>query len=93
MNKADSERLSSALNQMGLVSTESKESADIVVLNTCVVRQNAEDKAVGTLTSLKPSKELNPEKIIALIASFKSALGVTIIALFPPNSIISLPNR
>ena len=60
MNKADSERLTSALDQMGLVPTESKEAADIVVLNTCVVRQNAEDKAVGTLTSLKPSKEFNP---------------------------------
>lgn len=67
MNKADSERLTSALDQMGLVPTESKETADIVVLNTCVVRQNAEDKAVGTLTSLKPSKELNPEKVIALM--------------------------
>ena len=67
MNKADSERLTSALDQMGLVPTESKEAADIVVLNTCVVRQNAEDKAVGTLTSLKPSKELNPEKVIALM--------------------------
>ena len=67
MNKADSERLGSALDQMGLVPSASKDDADVVVLNTCVVRQNAEDKAVGTLTSLKPSKELNPEKVIALM--------------------------
>ena len=56
MNKADSERLGSALGQLGLSEIESKEDADVVILNTCVVRQNAEDKAVGTLTSLKPQK-------------------------------------
>ena len=67
MNKADSERLGSALDQMGLVPSTSKDDADIIILNTCVVRQNAEDKAVGTLTSLKPSKELNPDKVIALM--------------------------
>ena len=67
MNKEDSERLGSALDQMGLVPSLSKDDADIIVLNTCVVRQNAEDKAVGTLTSLKPSKELNPDKVIALM--------------------------
>ena len=67
MNKADSDRLCSALNQLGLTPSSSRTEADIVVLNTCVVRQNAEDKAVGTLTSLKPNKEANPEKIIALM--------------------------
>ena len=67
MNKADSDRLSSALDQLGLTPSTSRTEADVVVLNTCVVRQNAEDKAVGTLTSLKPSKESNPDKIIALM--------------------------
>jgi tRNA-2-methylthio-N6-dimethylallyladenosine synthase len=67
MNKADSDRLCSALDQLGLTPSSSRTEADIVVLNTCVVRQNAEDKAVGTLTSLKPNKEANPEKIIALM--------------------------
>ncbi|MEC9438977.1 MAG: tRNA (N6-isopentenyl adenosine(37)-C2)-methylthiotransferase MiaB [Chloroflexota bacterium] len=67
MNKADSDRLCSALDQLGLTPSNSRTEADIVVLNTCVVRQNAEDKAVGTLTSLKPNKEANPEKIIALM--------------------------
>jgi len=67
MNKADSDRLGSALDQLGLTPSNSRTEADIVVLNTCVVRQNAEDKAVGTLTSLKPNKEANPEKIIALM--------------------------
>ncbi|MCH2310482.1 MAG: tRNA (N6-isopentenyl adenosine(37)-C2)-methylthiotransferase MiaB [SAR202 cluster bacterium] len=67
MNKADSDRLESALKNLGLSYIDSKNEADLVVLNTCVVRQNAEDKAVGTLTSLKPSKIKNPEKVIALM--------------------------
>tara|TARA_B100000029_G_scaffold94844_1_gene85057 strand:- start:3182 stop:4453 length:1272 start_codon:yes stop_codon:yes gene_type:complete len=67
MNKADSERLGSALGQLGLSEIESKEDADVVILNTCVVRQNAEDKAVGTLTSLKPQKTADENKVFALM--------------------------
>lgn len=67
MNKADSERLEDALRQLGLSRTLDRKEADVVVLNTCVVRKNAEDKAVGTLTSIKPDKELHPEKILAVM--------------------------
>ena len=67
MNKADSERLESALGQMGLSSARSPKEADVIVLNSCVVRQSAEDKVVGMLTSLKPLKERDPEKVVALM--------------------------
>ena len=67
MNKADSERLEDALSQLGLSKTLDREEADVVVLNTCVVRKSAEDKAVGTLTSIKPHKERHPEKILAVM--------------------------
>ena len=67
MNKADSERLESAMSQMGLSSTASRKDADVIVLNSCVVRQSAEDRAIGMLTSLKPLKEQHPEKVIALM--------------------------
>ena len=67
MNKADSERLESAMGQMGLSSTASPRDADVIVLNSCVVRQSAEDRAIGMLTSLKPLKERNPDKVIALM--------------------------
>ena len=93
MNKADSERLGSALDQMGLVPSISKDDADIIVLNTCVVRQNAEDKAVGTLTSLKPSKELNPDKVIALMGCMVGPIlvhwkkdSLTLTYLWPPSN-------
>ncbi|HPX65680.1 MAG TPA: tRNA (N6-isopentenyl adenosine(37)-C2)-methylthiotransferase MiaB, partial [Anaerolineaceae bacterium] len=49
MNVADSERLSRALEKLGYQSTNLADEADIIVLNTCVVRQSAEDKALGRL--------------------------------------------
>ena len=67
MNKADSERMESALGQMGLSPTESPGDADVIVLNSCVVRESAEDRVIGMLTSLKPLKQKNPEKVLALM--------------------------
>ena len=67
MNKADSERMESALGQMGLGPTESPGDADVIVINSCVVRESAEDRVIGMLTSLKPLKQKNPEKVLALM--------------------------
>ena len=67
MNRADSERMGAALEQLGLEACEGPKQADVVVLNSCVVRQNAEDRAVGMLTTLKPWKERYPEKTLALM--------------------------
>jgi len=67
MNVADSQRIASALEQLGYRSTPVAEQADVVVLNTCVVRQSAEDRAFGRLTSLRPLKERRPEVVINLM--------------------------
>ena len=60
MNVADSQRVASALEVLGYSMTTKPAESDVLVLNTCVVRQSAEDKAVGRLSSLKPLKECNP---------------------------------
>jgi len=67
MNEADSRRLASALERLGLAPAGRAEEADVVVLNTCVVRQSAEDKAYGRLSSLRPLKERRPEMVIGLM--------------------------
>ena len=67
MNTADSQRLASALEALGYESEEKPENADVVVLNTCMVRQSAEDRALGRLGSLKPAKKKNPKMIIGLM--------------------------
>jgi len=67
MNVADSQRVGSSLEHLGYVLTETIEEADVIVLNTCVVRQSAEDKAMGRLTSLFPLKKQNPNLVINLM--------------------------
>ena len=67
MNKADSERLESALGQMGLAASDAPSDADVVVLNSCVVRQSAEDKVVGMLNGLRPAKRHDPGRVVALM--------------------------
>jgi len=68
MNEADSRHLASQLEALGFTETKRAEDADIAVLNTCVVRQQPEDKAVRKLTSLGGIKGSHrPSMIIALM--------------------------
>jgi tRNA-2-methylthio-N6-dimethylallyladenosine synthase len=67
MNKADSERLGSALEQLGLHQVTKANDADVVVLNSCVVRQNAEDKVTTTLKAMQPLKRKRPDRVLALM--------------------------
>ena len=73
MNKADSERLGSALDQLGLKSVDNNQDADIVVLNSCVVRQSAEDRVVGNLNIAGSVKKKNPGQIVALMGCMVGA--------------------
>ena len=66
MNTADSERLGSALEQMGLRAVQRPTDADVVVLNSCVVRQSAEDKVGGTLHLTQPLRKKRPDSVLVL---------------------------
>ena len=66
MNTADSERLGSALEQLGLTPVARPGDADVVVLNSCVVRQSAEDKVTGTLNLTQPLRKKRPDAVLAL---------------------------
>lgn len=67
MNTADSQRLASELERMGHRATDNPEDADIFVVNTCVVRQQAEDKAMSRLYMLREVKAEHPDKIVAVM--------------------------
>ena len=56
MNVADSNHVAAELEKIGYLPTEAMDEADVVVLNTCVVRQSAEDKGIGKASNLKPWK-------------------------------------
>lgn len=75
MNVADSQRVGSSLEHLGYQFTETIEEADVIVLNTCVVRQSAEDKAIGRLTSLLPLKRQNPNLVINLMGCMVGVRG------------------
>lgn len=66
MNKHDSERVSGMLEDMGLTPVESFESADVVVFMTCCVREKADVRLKGVVSSLKFRKDSNPSMIIAV---------------------------
>ena len=57
MNVADSQRLTRSLENLGLRRQSQPDGADLILLNTCVVRQSAEDKALGRLNSLNRSRK------------------------------------
>ena len=67
MNIADSNHVAAELEKIGYGPTDTLDEADVVVLNTCVVRQSAEEKAVGKLGSLKPWKRQKADRTVALM--------------------------
>ena len=75
MNVADSQRVGSSLEHLGYTFTDKAEEADVIVMNTCVVRQSAEDKALGRLSSFKPLKEKNPNLVINLMGCLVGVRG------------------
>lgn len=66
LNEADSEKLHGMFAQMGITSAHEGEEADIVILNTCAVRENAEDRLFGNLGEFKVSKKKNKDMVIAV---------------------------
>jgi tRNA-2-methylthio-N6-dimethylallyladenosine synthase len=66
MNEADSAKVASMLQEVGYERTSDEQDADIVVLNSCVVRQAAEDRVAGKLNSLARLKRQKPEMPLVL---------------------------
>jgi tRNA-2-methylthio-N6-dimethylallyladenosine synthase len=93
MNVADSQRVGSALEHLGYSFTGTLEDADVIVLNTCVVRQSAEDKAYGRLSSIKPLKKKNPELIVNLMGCLVGIRDNEVLrARFPYVDVFSPPS-
>ncbi|MBS5823786.1 MAG: tRNA (N6-isopentenyl adenosine(37)-C2)-methylthiotransferase MiaB [Clostridium argentinense] len=90
MNEEDSEKLSGGLKPLGYKRTTSKEDADIIIFNTCCVRENAEQKVEGNLGALKKLKKERPEVVIAITGCMMQQEGMAenIIKKFPFVDII-----
>jgi tRNA-2-methylthio-N6-dimethylallyladenosine synthase len=66
MNKNDSERIAGLLAGLGFQSTDEEQAADLILFNTCSVRQSAEDRLFGKMEDMLRLKETNPDLIVAV---------------------------
>ena len=76
MNEHDSENIKAMLEQLGFVETLNYENSDLVLLNTCSIRENAHNKAFGMLGRLKHLKEKNPSLIVGICGCMAQEEGV-----------------
>ena len=66
MNEHESEKLAALLSDKGYIKTDDDDICDVIVFNTCCIRENAEQRALGNIGALKKLKEKKPELIIAV---------------------------
>jgi tRNA-2-methylthio-N6-dimethylallyladenosine synthase len=92
MNVADSAKLAAVLESVGYLPTPNSELADLLLINTCVVRQNAEDRAAWYITSAKGLKKNNPNLKIGLCGCLVTEPGRDLKQLFPHVDFFIPPN-
>jgi tRNA-2-methylthio-N6-dimethylallyladenosine synthase len=99
-NEADSEKIRAIAKNMGYSLAETPENADLVILNTCAIREHAEKKALSILGNFKASKKNNPDMVIGLCGCMAAEENVVekIKKSFPfvsftlePNSLDKIP--
>lgn len=83
MSEHDAEQMDALMSARGWRRIEDEFAADVVVVNTCTVRQGAEDRALARLERLKGSKRQNPEKILAICGCVAQKEGVELLDRFP----------
>ena len=76
MNVHDSEEIAARLESLGFKETNTLEEADIIILNTCAIRENAHDKLYGFLGRCKHVKSLDKNKIIGICGCMAQEEGV-----------------
>ncbi|MBR2441882.1 MAG: tRNA (N6-isopentenyl adenosine(37)-C2)-methylthiotransferase MiaB [Clostridia bacterium] len=77
MNVHESEKIAGILRSLGYEETPTKENADIIVFNTCCIRENAENHAFGNIGALKKLKKENPKLLIAVGGCMTQEKGKT----------------
>ncbi|MDO8949925.1 MAG: tRNA (N6-isopentenyl adenosine(37)-C2)-methylthiotransferase MiaB [Actinomycetota bacterium] len=89
MNKHDSERIAGMLeDRLGLVEAAQPELADVVVYNTCAVREGAEERLRGHVSSLKAAKTVNPDILIAVGGCIGQRDGESMLSYLPHVDVV-----
>ena len=76
MNARDSETIAGMFDEMGFTPVDTREEADLVMYNTCCVRENAENKAMGNVIWLKELKRDKPDMLICVGGCMMQEVGV-----------------
>jgi tRNA-2-methylthio-N6-dimethylallyladenosine synthase len=66
MNEHDSERIAGLFVSDGMVATDDPTKADVIYINTCTIRENADNRLYGNLGQLRPLKEANPSMLLVV---------------------------
>ena len=93
MNIADSQKLENVFDNMGLGKSDSVQDANVVVLNSCVVRKSAESKVESMLGTLKSVKTLFPEKIFVLMGCMVGPKTDDLKKRFPYVDVFAQPQK
>lgn len=93
MNERDSEALACLLEKHGLTPAASEEDADVIILNTCSVRDQAERKAIGKAGLLKRRKAVKPELVIGIIGCMAQNRGESLLEELPHLDFIAGTDR
>lgn len=93
MNVLDSELVMGQLRARGFESTDDRDNADVVIFNTCSVREHAEQKVWSRLGQLRETKEQNPNLVIGVIGCMAERDGTDIFKRFPHIDILCGPGE
>lgn len=93
MNKADSDKLAAGFDRMGLKATDRMERADVVVINTCSVRQHAEDRAYSKLGRVRLLKQQNPALKVAVMGCMVGLKTDDLEKRFPQVDVFARPQQ
>ena len=91
MNVYDSERMAEALGGQGYVATDTADDADMILLNTCHIREKAAEKVYSELGRFRPLKEANPDLKIGVAGCVAQAEGAEIMARQPMVDLVVGP--
>lgn len=83
MNISDSERMLAELGKIGYTETQEMGQADLIIINTCAVRENAEDKVYGKIGEIKGLKRKNPDLILGITGCMAQKEGDALIKRAP----------
>ncbi len=76
MNVHDSENISAIIEEMGYNKIDNMDNANVIILNTCAIRENAHNKVMGMLGRIKHLKEKNPDIITAFCGCMAQEVGI-----------------